>query len=68
MKVMLDIEDNKADFVMELLSNLSFVKAETISTKKSQFIKEFKASVEEVILAKQGKIKLKSAEELLNEL
>jgi hypothetical protein len=68
MKVLLDIKDNKADFVMELLNSLSFVKAETISTSKALFIKEFKASVDEVILAKQGKIKLKTAEQLLDEL
>lgn len=34
MKVLLDIKDNKADFVMELLKSLSFVKAETISPAK----------------------------------
>jgi hypothetical protein len=68
MKVIIDIKDNKAEFVMELLNSLSFVKAEPISINKAKFFKEFKASVEEVILAKQGKIKLKSAEELLNEL
>lgn len=68
MKILLDIKDNKADFVMELLQNLSFVKAEKISLKKAQFIKELKSSVEEVELAKQGKVKLKSAGELFNEL
>jgi hypothetical protein len=68
MKVMLDIKDNKADFVMELLHSLSFVKVEPLSPAKAQFYKELKASVEEVVLAKQGKIKLKTAEELLNEL
>jgi hypothetical protein len=68
MKVMLDIKDSKADFVMELLRNFSFVKAEPISPAKAKFYKELKASIEEVALAKQGKIKLKTAEELLNEL
>lgn len=68
MKVILDIKDSKADFVMELLRSLSFVKAEPISPAKAKFIKELKASVEEVVLAKRGKIKLKTAEELLNEL
>jgi hypothetical protein len=68
MKVLLDIKDSKADFVMELLNSLSFVKAEPISAKKAKFLKEFKASVNEVILASQGKLELKSAEELLNEL
>ena len=68
MKVLLEIKDNKADFVMELLHSLSFIKVEPISTNKAQFLKEFKSSVEEVILAKQGIVNLKTAEELLNEL
>jgi hypothetical protein len=68
MKVLLDIKDNKADFVMELLQNFSFVKAEPISKAKARFLQEFKQSVDEVNSAKQGKIKLKTAEELLNEL
>jgi len=68
MRVLLDIKDNKVDFVMELLHSLSFVKTEPISPAKAKFYKEFKASVEEVKLAKQGKIKLKTAEELLHEL
>lgn len=68
MKVLLEIKDNKADFVMELLHSLSFIKVEPISTSKAQFLREFKSSVEEVILAKQGIVNLKTAEELLNEL
>jgi hypothetical protein len=31
MKVLLDIKDNKAGFVMELLKNLPFVKAKTLT-------------------------------------
>jgi hypothetical protein len=68
MKVLLDIKDNKADFVMELLQNFTFVKTETISTTKADFLKEFKQAVDEVHLAEKGKIKLKSAEQLLDEL
>ena len=68
MKVLLDIKDNKADFIMELLRSFSFVKAETINPAKALFIKELKGSIEEVVLAKQGKIKLKPAEQLLDEL
>ncbi len=37
MKILLDIKDSKADFVMELLESLSFVKAETISPAKARF-------------------------------
>lgn len=68
MKVILDIKDNKVDFVMELLNSLSFVKAEPLTSKKAKFLKEVKGSVDEVVLAKKGKIKLQNAEDLLNEL
>ncbi|MCP9768099.1 hypothetical protein EGI22_09255 [Lacihabitans sp. LS3-19] len=68
MKVIIDIKENKVDFVMELLRSLSFVKTESISPSKAKFLKELKASKDEVKLAKQGKIKLQTAEELLNEL
>ncbi len=68
MKVLLDIKDNKADFVMELLQNFSFVKADPISKSKARFLKDFKQAIDEVGLAKQGKIKLKSAEQLFDEL
>jgi hypothetical protein len=37
MKVMLDIKDSKADFVMELLNNLSFVKASPLSPDKKKY-------------------------------
>ena len=68
MKVLLDIKDNKVDFVMELLQNLAFVKVETVSVPKARFLNEFKQAIDEVNLAKQGKIKLKTAEQLLDEL
>lgn len=68
MKVLLDIKDSKADFVMELLKNLDFVKAEKLSPSNAKFLKELSGSIKEVNLAKQGKIKLQSADDFLNEL
>ena len=68
MKVLLDIKDSKGEFVMELLESLAFVKAEAISTSKARFLKEFKQAVDEVNLAKLGKVKLKSADQLIDEL
>ena len=56
---------------MELLKNFPFVKTEHIAkkqTRKEEFLNELQGAVEQVNLAKQGKVKLKSAEELLNEL
>ena len=71
MKVLLDIKDEKAVFFIELLKNFSFVKAEPVAkrkTKKEEFLNELQEAVAQVNLAKRGKVKLKSAEELLNEL
>jgi hypothetical protein len=53
---------------MELLQNFSFVKAEPITKSKARFLKDFKEAIVEVNLAQQGKVKLKTAEQLLNEL
>ena len=68
MKVILDIKDNKADFVMELLSSLSFVKAKPISRKKAELMEEIKEAVEYVNLAKKGRVKPRLAKDVLNEL
>ena len=68
MKLLVDVKDSKADFVMELLKSLAFVKAEELTPTKAQFLKELKESVKQVMLAEQGKIKLKSAKEFLDEL
>ena len=65
MKVILDVNENKADFVMELLNSLPFIKVVTVNKKKEKFLKDLEESVDEVNLAIQGKVKLKSAEEIL---
>lgn len=68
MKVLLEIQDHKAAFVMELLNSLSFVKATPVDSGKDLLITEIKEAVENVKLAKQGKLKAKPLQELLNDL
>jgi hypothetical protein len=68
MKVLLDIKDSKASFVMELLKNLPFVKAKTLTPSKAQLFEEVKEAVDNMALVKQGKLKARSAKELLDEL
>ena len=68
MKVMLDIKDSKADFVMELLNNFSFVKATPVSPYKKKVLKDLKQAVEEMKLIKAGKLKARNARDLINEL
>lgn len=38
MKLLVDIQDNKAAFMIELLNSFSFVNAKTISPAKARFI------------------------------
>lgn len=66
MKVILDIKDNKASFVMELLSSLSFVKAKPITKEKAQQMEELKEAVDNLNKIKEGKMKAKPLNELLN--
>jgi len=68
MKVLVDVSDNQGDFILELLNNFSFAKAERISPAKAQLIEEIKEAVEYLNLVKQGKAKARPARELLDEL
>jgi hypothetical protein len=68
MRVLLDIKENKAAFVMELLRNFSFVKAKTITPAKAQLIEEIKEAVNEMKLIRVGKKKARNAEDFINEL
>ncbi|MBC7412890.1 MAG: hypothetical protein H7331_10615 [Bacteroidia bacterium] len=68
MRVLLDIKDNKAMHLMEVLKGLSYVKTQTISNEKALLMEEIKEAVENLTLARQGKLKLKSARDLYNEL
>ena len=68
MKLLLEIQDNKAAFILELLENFKFVKAKPITNEKALLIEEIKEAFENLKLVKQGKLKAKPLSELLNEL
>ena len=68
MKVLLEIKESKADFVLKLLRNLSYVKAKPLTEEKATLIEEIKEGVEEIKLIKAGKKKARNAEEFLSEL
>lgn len=69
MKVLVDIPDNEATFAMKVLKSLSFVKkAKPMSVPTIDLWEDLKEAAEQVRLHKQGKIKLKTAQDLLNEL
>jgi hypothetical protein len=68
MKVLLDIKDNKAMPLLEVLKGLSYVKTKTISNEKASLMEEIKEAVDNLALARKGKMKLKSARDLYSEL
>jgi len=72
MKIVLDIPDNKAQFMLELLRSLSFVKTKPlpvgVSDEKALFIAEFSQSVDELNDVLLGKTQASSAYDLLDEL
>ena len=68
MKIILDIQDNKAKQFLEMLKGLSYVKTKTISDEKALLITEIKEAVDNLILVRQGKLKARPAKDLLNEL
>ena len=68
MKVVLEIKDSRASFIMELLNNFSFVKIKPITNEKALLLSEIREAVDIVNLVKKGKIQARPAKELLNEL
>lgn len=68
MKVLLDIKDAKAKFVIELLESFAFVKVKPLTPYKAEVLESIKEAVEEMKLIKSGKLKARDAEDLFNEL
>ena len=68
MKVLIDVKEDKADFVLELLNSLSFVKAKPLTPYKAKVLEDLQEAVEEMKLVKKGKLKARNAKELFLEL
>lgn len=68
MKLLLDIPDNKAASFMDVLKNISYVKAKPLSDAKALLMAELKEAADEMKLIRAGKKKARNAEDFLNEL
>ncbi len=69
MKVLVDIRnESKVPFILEFLKSQPYIKTKPLSDKKAKLVEDLKEAMNEVKLHRQGKIKWKTAEELLNEL
>ena len=69
MKILLDINDSKVAFFMELLKSFNFVKKATpLTDAKAELMNDIRESVEEFKLIRQGKLKGIPVKELLDDL
>jgi hypothetical protein len=68
MKVILDIQDNKASQLLKALKTLPYVKTQQITGEKAELITEIVEAVEELKLILTGKKEVRDAEDFLNEL
>ena len=68
MQYLLEVDDNKDKFLLEILKHFRFVKTRPLTKANVQFVNELQQSVEQVKLAKRGKVKLQNAKDLMNEL
>lgn len=75
-EIVVKVPDEQYSFLMKLLRNLSFVKAEPVKQAKpkkmtpeqQEWVDGMREALHEVELHQQGKIQLKSARQLLDEL
>ena len=67
MKVILDIQDNKASQLLKALKTLPNVKMQQITNEKAELITEIIEAVEELKLVLTGKKEARNAEDFLNE-
>lgn len=70
MKLILDIKEDRISFFMELIKNFDFISniKEVNEDKKSEFVEDLAEAFNDIKLHEQGRKKLKSAKDLLNEL
>ncbi len=68
MKVLLDIQDDKAQSLLEVLNGLPYVKTKPLTDAKAQLMDEIREAVENLKLVREGKLKARPAKDLLDEL
>lgn len=68
MKILLDIPDNKAASLMDVLESITYLKAKPLTETKAKLLEELKEAVDEMKLIRTGKKKARNAEDFLHEL
>ena len=72
-QLVLNIPENKYNFFLKVIENFSFVKVSEekeikLTHKQKQFIDDTKQALNDVEMHQQGKIKLKTIDQVLDEL
>jgi hypothetical protein len=68
MKILLEIPDERAVSLMDVLKSISYVKEKPLTEAKAKLLSEMKDAVDEIKLIKAGKKTARNAEDFLNEL
>jgi len=68
MKVLLDIQDDKASSLMEVLESLPYVETKQLTDTKAELMSDIREAVEEMKLIIAGKKQARDVEDFLNEL
>jgi hypothetical protein len=68
MKIVLQVKDSKAGFILDMLKKYPYVKAKTVLTAKNKLHKDIEEAVDELKLVLEGKKEAKNADDFLNEL
>lgn len=68
MKFLLEVPDNKAASLMDVLGSISYIKTKRLTDEKALLLEEIKEAVEEMRLIRSGKKQARNAEDFLNEL
>jgi hypothetical protein len=67
-QILIEVSEDKVNFILELLSNFKFVKTKELSPGKMEKLQGLADALVQVENFKKGKGKLKTAKDLLNEL
>lgn len=68
MKLIVEVKESKAQFLLELLRSFSFVKARPLPDEKQEALDSVRAAVKEMKQVKAGKLKGRPVSALLNAL
>jgi len=68
MKILVDVENSKGAFILNMLKQYSFVKAKRVAAPKAKLKADIAEAVEELKLVLAGKKEARNAEDFLNEL